>query len=232
MIYVVIPTYQEIENISRLLEGLNSLKNVEVIVVDDNSPDGTAEAAEGRAIVIKRPSKLGIGSAVVDGIREALFHPDCQYIVTMDADLSHDPKDIPRLLVPLTQGVGLAQGSRYIKGGEIIGWNFHRKLQSQFANKLCKLLFHTPNEVTTSFRAYSTEGAQAVVDDANKSLTTGYEFSITSALAVKDKGLKTLEVPITFTNRTKGRSKLKTQHALIWLLHILVLFYKRRIRWT
>jgi len=232
---IVIPTYNEAENIANLVEQLEALEgDFGIIIVDDNSPDGTAQMVEemgkrwGNIEVYCRPGKLGIGSAIREGMAKALCHPDCQYVITMDADLSHNPQDIPKLLTAAEAGdAGMIQGSRYIKGGGIIGWNFIRKLQSRVANTLCGLLFGLPREVTTYFRAYTRESAQVVVDEA---LADKYEFAVRSALAVKDRGIKITEVPIVFVNRTLGKSKLKPTDVLVWFVVLLKMFLARQQR--
>lgn len=229
---IVVPTYNEAENIANLIEQLEALDgDFGIIIVDDNSPDGTAEMVEemgkrwNNIEVHRRPGKLGIGSAIREGMGKALSYPDCQYVVTMDADLSHNPHDIPRLLDAIEAGgAGMIQGSRYIKGGGIIGWGFIRKLQSRVANTLCGLLFGLPCEVTTYFRAYTRESAQVVVDEA---LADKYEFAVRSALAVKDHGLEIAEVPIVFVNRTLGKSKLKPTDVLVWFVMLIRMFISR-----
>ena len=229
---IVVPTYNEAENIENLIEQLESLDgDFGIVVVDDNSPDGTAQMVEemgrrwGNIEVHRRPGKLGIGSAIREGMAKALSYPDCQYVITMDADLSHNPQDIPKLLTAAEAGdAGMIQGSRYIKGGGIIGWNFIRKLQSRVANTLCGLLFGLPREVTTYFRAYTRESAQVAVDEA---LADKYEFAVRSALAVKDHGIKITEVPIVFVNRTQGKSKLKPLDVVVWFFVIIRLFIPR-----
>jgi dolichol-phosphate mannosyltransferase len=231
---IVIPTYNEVENIRNLIEKLVALDgDLGIVVVDDNSPDGTAETVEelaqkwGSIVLHRRQGKLGIGSAIREGMERALSFLECHYIVTMDADFSHNPEDLPALLEAAKEGdADLIQGSRYIKGGGVVGWNFRRKLQSRVANLIGKLLFSLPNEVTTYFRVYTRESAKIVVDkvSANK-----YEFAVASALAIKDHGLKIKEVPIVFVNRTQGRSKLKASDTLVWLAIILRIFVSRQL---
>lgn len=231
---IVIPTYNEAKNIKSLIEKLEALEgDFGIIFVDDNSPDGTAEIVEeigqrwGNIKVHRRPGKLGIGSAIREGLERALSFPDCHYVVTMDADLSHDPQDIPRLLSAAEGGsADLIQGSRYMKGGRIIGWSFRRKLQSRVANLICRLLFGLPHEVTTFFRVYTRESAQIVVE---KIRADKYEFAVGSALAVKDHGLKIKEVPVVFVNRIWGKSKLKTSDVLVWLAVIFKMFLSRQL---
>jgi len=175
----------------------------------------------------RRPGKLGIGSAIREGMERALSFLDCHYIVTMDADLSHNPEDLPLLLKAAKEGdADLIQGSRYIKGGRIIGWNFRRKLQSRMANLMCRLFFGLPNEVTTYFRVYTRESAQIVVEKVH---SQKYEFAVASALAIKDHGLKIKEVPIVFVDRTQGKSKLKTSDTLVWLALIFKMFLSRQL---
>ncbi len=234
-IVIVVPTYNEAENIVNLIEQLEGLAgDFGIIIVDDNSPDGTAEMVEemgkrwNNIEVHRRPGKLGIGSAIREGMQKALSHADCQYVITMDADLSHNPQDIPKLLSAAEAGdVCMIQGSRYIKGGGVIGWGFLRKLQSRVANTLCGLLFGLPREVTTYFRAYSRESAQVVVDET---LADKYEFAVRSALSIKDHGIKIIEVPIVFVNRTLGKSKLKPTDVLVWFLVLLKVFLARQQR--
>ena len=232
---VVIPTYDEAENIKNLIEQLEALGgNFGIVIVDDNSPDGTAEIVEemGRRWknieLLRRPGKMGIGSAIREGMEKAISCPDCQYIITMDADLSHNPHDIPRLLDAIEAGgAGMIQGSRYIKGGGIVGWGFIRKLQSRVANALCGLLFGLPREVTTYFRVYSRESARLVVEEAR---ADKYEFAVSSVLVVKDHGLEIAEVPIVFVNRTLGKSKLKPSDVLVWFAVLIKMFLARQIR--
>jgi dolichol-phosphate mannosyltransferase len=231
---IVIPTYNEAENVESLIEKLEALEGeFQIIFVDDNSPDGTAEIVEeigqrwGNIKVHRRRGKLGIGSAILEGMERSLSFSDCHYVVTMDADLSHDPQDIPRLLSAAEGGsAGLIQGSRYMRGGGIIGWNFRRKLQSRVANLICRMLFGLPHEVTTYFRVYTRKSAQIVVREI---YTDKYEFAVLSALAVKDHGLKIKEVPVIFVNRTQGKSKLKTSDVFIWLAVIFRIFLSRQL---
>ncbi len=233
-IAIVVPTYNEAENIGVLVERLEALQeNLAIIIVDDKSPDGTAEIADklnqrlGNIFVLRRPGKLGIGSAIRDGMKKALSMADCQYVVTMDADLSHNPDDIPGLLKMAREGqVDLIQGSRYIKGGGVVGWNLRRKLQSRVANLIGKLLFGLPNEVTTYFRVYTRKSADIV---ANHVKADKYEFAIASALAIKDRGLVIRESPIVFINRTRGKSKLKTSDVFNWLTMIIRIFLIRQL---
>jgi len=228
---IVVPTYEEAENLPTLVEALEeSLQNEDftLIVVDDDSQDGTAKIAEelngryGNIFVHCRSSKLGIGSAIRDGIKIALSFPNCRHIITMDADLTHDPKDVPNLLTE-AEVADLIQGSRYIKGGKIIGWNPFRRVISYVANLLCRLLLRTGlHEHTNNFRVFSRKYAEKVVEEVH---LNGYEWSIASILAARDNGFRIKEVPITLINRKRGKSKLNLKSiitfAKVILKHIL-----------
>ena len=172
---IVLATYNEAKSLLGLIERLEALSlslELRIFVVDDNSPDGTSVIAEqlasrsGNISVITRPGKLGLGSALRDGMRVALTE-GCSLILNMDADLSHSPEDVPRLLAAAEEsaGVDLIQASRYVKGGrtEGLGW---RGLQSRVANLLCRWLLGSPHEATTSFRVFSRQCAELVVAES------------------------------------------------------------------
>jgi len=230
-VYIVIPTYKEADNIQTIITTIFRLdSDFHVIIVDDNSPDATAEIAQtmnqlyGNIRVCRRPRKMGIGSAIRDGMKEALSYSDCKFVVTMDADMSHNPKDIPRLLAE-SGNAELVQGSRYAKGGRIVGWGPYRKLLSWTANFLYRLAFGLKQrEVTTSFRVYSRKCAQIVV---NRVKADKYEFAIASALIINDYGLRINEVPIEFVNRVQGKSKLKTADIIYSVRYLLLTFIVR-----
>ena len=230
--FIVIPTYNEAENIAALIQVIQSIrKDFQIIIVDDNSPDGTAAIVEeiaethGSIIILQRQGKMGIGSAIRDGMKLALSFRKCKRIITMDADFSHDPQDIPRLLQATTDA-DLVQGSRYIKGGRIIGWSLYRRIISRVANLLYKWLFGLSNEVTTFFRVYSRECAEVVV---NSNCADQYHFSVASALVIKDFGFEVKEVPITFVNRRLGVSKLSRTAITESLSFIIRTFFYRRL---
>jgi dolichol-phosphate mannosyltransferase len=229
---VVIPTYNEKENIADLIHAIEALKmeKMQIVVVDDNSPDGTAQIVEGlnnkyrNITVVKRAGKEGIGSAIIAGIGKSLEFKDCKYIVTMDGDFSHDPKEMSGLLDAAKEGVDLVQGSRYLKGGKIVGWPFRRKLVSFGANLLCRILFRFGmTENTTFYRVYSRRLAEKIVEMLK---CTGFELAIKTAFIAKKNKFIIKEVPITFTERQKGKSKLKPSHILRWIGSILKLFFK------
>jgi dolichol-phosphate mannosyltransferase len=231
---VVVPTYEEAENLPTLIGLLEeSLQNEDftVIVVDDASQDGTAKIAEklnGRyknVLVHRRSGKLGIGSAISDGIKLALSFPSCMRIVTMDADLSHDPKEVPHLLKE-AEGSDLVQGSRYTKGGKIIGYSPIRRMISFNANLLCRLLLRTGlHEHTNNFRVYSRKYAESLIEEVN---CKGFEWFIVSILAAKSHDIRIKEVPITLVNRRKGKSKLNLKNMIFFAKTILRHILRRR----
>ena len=230
---IVIPTYNEAANLPRLVTVLRQdlpEDELAIIVVDDNSSDGTAVIAEklredkAPIILVRRPGKLGVGSAVRQGLRVALSIPGCNYIVSMDADFSHDPKDVRRLLMEV-DGFDLVQGSRYVKGGKIIGWSPWRRIMSYGANLLCRFLFRTGiHEYTTFLRVYSRKCAEIIVENTPYD---GNEWSIASILATLQSGCKIKEIPITFINRAQGKSKLKSAHIFVWLKYTMQMFANR-----
>jgi len=232
---VVIPTYNEAENLPKLVGALEEelqKENFKIIVVDDNSPDGTAEIAKKlnepyRNIIIhRRPSKLGIGSAVRVGLKIALSFPDCRHVVTMDADLSHNPKDVRRLL-NAAENADLVQGSRYMKGGGVIGWSSFRSAVSYVANLFCRLLFKTQlHEHTSNFRVYSRRCGETITANLH---CEHYEWFIGSILIAKNHAHRIKEVPIIFINRIHGNSKLKVTDVLKWATYISKTFLKRSL---
>lgn len=221
-VYVVIPTLNEAKNLPRLLDELERVlqeQDFVIVVVDDNSPDGTALLAEqagaryGNVQVIRREGKLGIGSAFNDGIKVALSSSKCKHIITMDGDFSHIPRDVPRLLEE-ARNADMVQGSRYVLGGRILGWSFSRRMTSFVANSLCRIFLRTGlHENTTSFRVYSRECAETVVGNVSRN---GYNWIINSVLVAKNHGFRIHEVPIVFNNRVNGTSKLRFQDILEW----------------
>ena len=215
---VILATYNEAENLTQLVEALEDLgEDLQLVVVDDDSPDGTGLIAQqlsssfGNITIINRSSKQGLGSALQTGLAVSL-DAGAQYVMTMDADLSHDPADGLRLLSTIKTGsADMVQGSRYAPGGAIRGWNIKRRLLSRAAN----LVYHwgagTPQECTTNFRVFSRRAASAVLSRAKGN---GYEFMPESTLLVLASGLKIREVPITFTNRQLGLSKLDNRQVM------------------
>lgn len=210
---IVIPTYNEAENIEKLIKKIFSLNipDLEILIVDDNSPDGTADIVTklqtpiNRLHLIKRRGKLGLGSAYIAGFKEAL-KLNADYIFEMDADFSHDPDDLPRLL-QAAQNADLVIGSRKIMGGKIIGWGFTRKLMSNGAMWFSRILLGLKSrDVTAGFRCFRREVLLKIKLDEIGS--NGYAFQEELLYRTEKFGFKVAEVPVTFIDRQEGKSKL------------------------
>ncbi|MCL5794899.1 MAG: polyprenol monophosphomannose synthase [Patescibacteria group bacterium] len=211
-IYLVIPTYNEKENIVKVLEKVFSLniEGLNVLVVDDNSPDGTGQVVERlkagniRLDVLHRGSKEGLGKAYVAGFKEALSR-GADIVFEMDADLSHDPKYLPDFL----QAINLADlvlGSRYIKGGGTTNWNFFRRLISQGGNVYARIVLGMPiKDLTGGFKCYRREVLEKIGLDSLSSV--GYNFQIETTYKTYKLGFKIKEIPINFIERVGGKSK-------------------------
>jgi dolichol-phosphate mannosyltransferase len=219
---VVLPTYDEAPNIAAVLTRLRQVApDVEILVVDDASPDGTAELAEqsaatlGGIAVVRREGKGGLGSAYRAGFAWGLAR-GYDVLVEMDADLSHDPAALPALLAGLAQA-DLAIGSRYITGGSIPAWRRHRRLLSWAGNRYSAIMLGLDvADLTSGFRAYRSDVLERTDLDSIKA--NGYGFQIEMAYRVARAGGRVVEVPIRFTDRTAGRSKMSGRIALEALL--------------
>ena len=215
---VVLPTYNEAENVLGLARDVLAVDpSLEILVVDDASPDGTgdlvAEAgrAEPRLELLRRPGKLGLGTAYLAGFRHGL---DGGYdrILTMDCDRSHHPRHIPALLAATAES-DLAIGSRYVAGGGILNWPPHRRALSAFANLYSRTLLRLPiRDCTSGFRCYRSEALAAV--DPFGIRSSGYSFLEEVAWRIHRAGLRIAEVPIVFEQRTAGVSKIDSSE--IW----------------
>jgi dolichol-phosphate mannosyltransferase len=214
---VIIPTYNEIENISKIISGIFSLDNdIHILIVDDNSPDGTAANVEalipkfsGRLFLEKRPGKAGLGTAYIFGFRWALQRT-YDYIFEMDADFSHPPKDISRLYdACVNGGADVAVGSRYCKGGKVVNWPIDRILMSYFASVYVRLITWIPvKDTTAGFVCFKRKVLETI--DLNKIRFVGYAFQIEMKFAAWRLKFKLKEVPIVFTDRVEGNSKMST----------------------
>ena len=212
-IAVIIPTYNEAENIKVLIEKILELElnNSKIIIIDDNSPDGTGKIAEGlskkfkgKIEVIHRKGKLGLGSAYKVGFNKALSQ-ETDVIVTMDADLSHDPNTIPTMLGELKKA-DMVIGSRYVEGGGIVGFPLWRLTLSTIAQGLCKFFLGIKvSDSTTAFRVYKAKVLKIIKPDSIKS--EGYSFLIEVVFRIQKADLKIREVPIIFKARELGKSK-------------------------
>ena len=204
-----------------------------IVVIDDSSPDGTADIARnlqkkyGNIHVVSRPGKLGLGNAVTSGFRYLLKlrnAPD--YIITMDVDYSHNPKDIPRLLNPAMKGFDLVIGSRYILGGEMVGWPLSRKLISRVANFVTTMIIGIKTcDCTSGFRCYSKEYIKRVLPNLHSQT---YEIQIETLKQARLNGFKIQEVPITFLNRKRGKSKLSAAECKGFLDYIFKTILEKR----
>lgn len=216
---VIIPTYNEKDNIRTVIERLQALPiELDILIIDDNSPDGTADivrelqADDPHIFMINRPAKLGLGTAYITGFRWALER-DYEYILEMDADLSHNPDDVPRLIKECENGYDLVIGSRYCNGVNVINWPIKRLLLSYGANKYTRMITRMPiMDATAGFKCYRREALAAINLDRVKS--SGYSFQIEMHFRVWDAGFKIKEIPIIFIERSEGLSKMSKN--IVW----------------
>jgi dolichol-phosphate mannosyltransferase len=209
---VIVPTYNEYDNLPALLDQLLLIDGLRILVVDDSSPDGTGEIADGyaatnraRVQVLHRTGKRGLGLSYIDGIYVAL-RTDATHILQMDADLSHNPADIPPLLAA-TERAEFVIGSRYVAGGRIENWPAHRRMLSAFANGYIRAITRlTIRDCTSGFRCWRREALERLPLASIRS--NGYSFIVEVAWEASRAGLVCGEVPITFVERRKGASKL------------------------
>lgn len=211
---VILPTYCEAENIENLIREIQELRlDLSITVIDDSSPDGTSQIVEklqdeydGIRLCI-RPEKLGLGTAITEGFRSMLFlkeQPDC--IITMDADYSHNPKDIPRLIREAKRGYDLVIGSRYKKEGKVIGSHFIRRVLSRLANLIAAATVGSKiHDCTSGFRCYSRNYVENVLHELHSQT---YEIQIETLKQARLHEFYVKEIPITFVNRKRGKSKL------------------------
>mgnify|MGYP005695452675 CR=1 FL=1 len=213
---IIIPTYNEKENVERMIDAILKLdQSFHILFVDDNSPDGTAKLIEqhpdkdlGRIYIEKRSGKLGLGTAYIHGFKWAIANK-YDFVFEMDCDFSHDPQDLNRLLTELEQGADLVVGSRYCRGGKVKNWPFKRILMSYFASVYVRLiLFISIKDTTAGFKGYKTKVLEAINLDAVT--FKGYAFQICMKYAVIKRGYVTKEIPITFIDRVRGDSKMST----------------------
>ena len=212
---VIIPTYDERENLPIVVERLlDAAPGVDVLVADDNSPDGTGEVADriaaddpkGRVHVLHRTGKEGLGAAYIAGFRWGLER-GYRVLVEMDADLSHPPERLPAMLAAIDEGADLVIGSRYVPGGAIVNWPLQRHLISRGGNIYSRIMLGTRiRDITAGFRAYRADALEKI--DLDDILSRGYGFQIDMTWRLLCEGLDVVEVPITFTERTVGQSKM------------------------
>lgn len=212
---VIIPTYNEKENIERMVRKVFSLPVAfELLIVDDGSPDGTAQIVQnlqnefGKKLhLLERKGKLGLGTAYIAGFKYAIQHK-FDYIFEMDCDFSHNPDDLVNLFNACAKdGADLSIGSRYVKGGKVVNWPIDRILMSYFASLYVRIvLWINIHDTTAGFKCYKRNVLEKINLDAIKFI--GYAFQIEMKYKVKKAGFKIKEVPITFTDRTAGESKM------------------------
>ena len=216
---VVVPTYNERENIERLIRSLlGQPLNLAVLVVDDNSPDGTGQIAdqiaerEPRVRVIHREGKLGLGTAYIAGFKWALANTDARYIFEMDADFSHDPHAIPLFLEKI-RDADLVIGSRYVQGVTVVNWPLSRLILSVSANIYTRIVTGMPlHDATGGFKCFRREVLMSLPLDHIKS--DGYSFQIEMNFHAWKRGFRIIEIPIVFTDRLVGASKMSRR--IIW----------------
>ncbi len=212
---IVIPTYNEKENIRNIIEAILSLEHsFDVLVVDDGSPDGTADIVKsmmatrpGRVHIIERSGKLGLGTAYIAGFKWALQH-GYEYVFEMDADFSHNPADVPALYEACAvDGYDLSIGSRYVTGVNVVNWPMGRVLMSYFASKYVRLITRLPvYDTTAGFNCYRRKVLETI--DLDSIRFKGYAFQIEMKFTTYKCGFKIKEVPVIFVNRVLGESKM------------------------
>ncbi len=212
---IIIPTYNEKENIEKIIRKVFSLdKSFHVLVIEDGSPDGTADIVKGlqkefsdNLHIEERSGKLGLGTAYIHGFKWAL-NKDYQFVFEMDADFSHNPDDLIRLYNACSsEGGEVAIGSRYVKGVNIVNWPMSRLLMSFFASKYVKFITGMPiHDSTAGFKCYKREVLETI--NFNKIQFVGYAFQIEMKFKSWKYGFNVVEVPVIFTDRTEGTSKM------------------------
>ena len=230
---VLIPTYNELDNVERITgKILQYVPNIHILFIDDGSPDGTAEhikelIKDNKNIhILERPDKMGLGSAYVSGFKFAL-EKGYEYIFQMDADFSHDPKELPNFIKAIEES-DLVLGSRYIKGVNVINWPLSRLLLSYFANSYTRIITGLPIcDATGGFKCFRRAVLESI--DLNSIKSNGYAFQIEMTFKVWHKGFHVKEIPIIFIDRVYGESKLSKKIMweaifMVWKLRISSIF--------
>jgi dolichol-phosphate mannosyltransferase len=211
---VVVPTYNELANLPVLTAGLMEQPNLRLLIVDDQSPDGTGRLADqlasehsGRIRVLHRTGHRGLGRSYVDGLREALREP-VDVICQMDADLSHDPRQLPALIAAADES-DVVIGSRYVPGGRIVNWPLRRRLLSRFANGYVRTVTRlVVRDCTSGYRCWRHDALASLPLD--RLTSDGYAFLVEMLYVAARRGCRVSEVPITFVERRLGESKLSS----------------------
>lgn len=224
---VILPTYNESRNIRDLILAIERLNVASLIlVIDDSSPDGTQDVVRGlqkgfgNVMLVVRPCKMGLGTAIRDGFKILASLVDRPaYVVTMDADFSHNPADIPRLLQYAVKGFDVVVGSRYVEGGGIVGWSPLRVIVSGVANSLARVLIRLPvKDFTSGFRCYS---MRYVLWALPRLRSRGFEIQVETLRLAQLFGARIAEMPITFVNRKLGKSKLNLREIIGFLNYVM-----------
>jgi len=227
---IVLPTYNERENIPAVLDKLTKY-DIKILVVDDNSPDGTGRFVKEyreknpKVFLLERERKEGLGKAYIAGFKYALEKLDADIVFQMDSDMSHNPEDVPRFLEAIREN-DVVIGSRYVKGGGIENWNWHRKLTSRIGNLLARFAagLNPIEDCTTGYRAIRTDVLKKT--GFEKIDAQGYAFLTTLLYELKKNGARIKEIPITFIDRKHGRSKLGKKEMAEFLLNSFRLRFK------
>jgi dolichol-phosphate mannosyltransferase len=230
---IILPTYGEADNISKLIADIEDLKlNASILVIDDSSPDGTTKIVQEEQCkypnitLYVRPQKKGLGTAITEGFKIFLSAQNPpKYIFTMDADYSHNPQDIPQLLATMKEcDCGIVIGSRYVKGGKIDGWPFTRKIISKTANFIAKVSLGLKlHDCTSGFRCYSTRFLKETVNDLH---SYTYEIQIETVRQAVLRKFNVKETPILFVNRKRGKSKLSLTEVKSYLSYTFRVFWR------
>lgn len=230
---VIIPTYNELENIPRIIPAvLSQNESISILIVDDNSPDGTANFVEGemkaneRIHLLKREKKLGLGTAYIAGFKYALQN-GYDFIFEMDADFSHDPNELKNFLTEI-KNYDLVLGSRYIHGIRVLNWPMRRLLLSFFASVYTRVITGMPiRDATGGFKCFRRKVLETI--DLDKVKSNGYSFQIEMTFKAYSKGFKIKEIPIVFVDRIKGKSKMSKKIVreaviMVWKLRLRQIF--------
>ena len=232
--WVVIPTFNEAENLTALVAAVRAAIDGSILIVDDNSPDGTGRIADGLAAahrdvhVLHRPGKAGLAAAYVAGFRLALA-AGAEYVLEMDADFSHDPADLPRLLDAARDGADVVLGSRYVPGGSIEGWSLDRQILSRAGGLYARALLGSEvRDLTGGFKCFRADALRAIgLDDL---AAEGYAFQVEATFRAARAGLRIEELPIVFRERRAGHSKMSLAIAAeaLWRIPEMRLAARRR----
>jgi len=232
---VIIPTYNELDNLPRLIPVvLSQDESIQILIVDDNSPDGTAEFVESeikmndRIHILKREKKMGLGTAYIAGFKFALQN-QFDFIFEMDADFSHDPNELKNFLSAI-KDYDLVLGSRYINGVRVLNWPMARLLLSFFASVYTRIITGMPiKDATGGFKCFRRKVLESI--DLDKVKSNGYSFQIEMTFKAYSKGFKIKEIPIVFVDRVKGHSKMSNKIVreavtMVWKLRLQHIFGK------